>query len=161
LENPQQQIEIRIRLQKVAEICKEERGMARVNCLQRFAKRRGKWQLAREKLLQRFAKRTGVCLAREKKIQRFPKRTERELRSILQCKEDREKERATSILHKLTNHCKKAREGATSILQKLTNLCKEDRGGCIDSAKTYAVESWWQGIMGQVSTFRSFSGCIE
>lgn len=82
-------------------------------------------------------------------------------RSILQCKEDREKERATSILHKLTNHSKKAREGATSILQKLTDLCKEDRGGCIDSAKTYAVESWWQGIMGQVSTFRSFSGCIE
>ncbi len=29
LENPQQQIEIKIRLQKVAEICKEERGMAR------------------------------------------------------------------------------------------------------------------------------------
>jgi hypothetical protein len=29
LENPQQQIEIRIRLQKVVEICKEERAMAR------------------------------------------------------------------------------------------------------------------------------------
>jgi hypothetical protein len=28
-------------------------------------------------------------------------------------------------------------------LPKLTNLCKEDRGGnYIDSAKTYAVESW-------------------
>jgi len=42
LENPQQQIEIRIKLQKVAEICKEERGMAREQLLQRFAKRRGK-----------------------------------------------------------------------------------------------------------------------
>jgi hypothetical protein len=121
LENPQQQIEIRIRLQKVAEICKEERGMARVNCLQRFAKRRGKWQLAREKLLQRFPKRTGVCLAREKKIQRFPKRTERELGQF--CKPLRRGQRE--------------RKSYIDSAQTYKSLQKGQRGGYVHSAKTY------------------------